>query len=120
MVRETAAAAIDVQEDTNPTRLGEKRGGRLPRKNMTAVSWPRRDRKGLRLHRGAFSQGGSGTYGRVASVRTVPATPVAGILSHGPVRREIPNGEDKRRRRDSCRGNVHRLDAGTEARWSFL
>ena len=79
VVRETAAAAIGVQEYTNPTRLGEEHGGKLPRKKGTAVSWPRRGRMGLRLHRGAFSHGGSGTYGRVASVRTVPATAVAGV-----------------------------------------
>ena len=51
----------------------------LPRKKGTAASWPRRGRKGLRLHRGALSHGGSGTYGRVISVRTVPATAVAGV-----------------------------------------
>ena len=48
----------------------------MPRKKGTAVSWPRRGRMGLRLHRGALSHGGSGTYGRVANVRTIA---VAGV-----------------------------------------
>jgi hypothetical protein len=78
VVRNTAAAAIGVQEDTNLTRTCEEQGGRLPRKKGTAVSWPRRGRKGLRLHRGASSHGGSGSGGAGFS-RTVQNTAVAGV-----------------------------------------
>ena len=43
----------------------------LPHNKRTAVSWPRRDREGLRLHRGAFSHGGNRSYGvRVYPHRT--------------------------------------------------
>ena len=77
-VRDTAAAAIGVNGDSNPTSSGEEQGGWLHRKKRTSVSWPRRGRKGLRLYRGASSHGGSGTYGRW-TVCTVPATAVAGI-----------------------------------------
>jgi hypothetical protein len=63
VVREIAAAAIGVQEDTNPTRPGEDQGGKLPRKKGTAVSWPRRGCMGLRLHNGASSHGGSRSGG---------------------------------------------------------
>jgi hypothetical protein len=59
VVQQTAAAAIGVQGDTNPTRPCEEQGGRLPRKKGTALSWPRRGRRGLRRHSGASSYGGS-------------------------------------------------------------
>ena len=59
VIRETAAAAIGVNENTNPTRLGEEQGGKLPRKKGTAASWSRRGRRGLRLYRGASSHGGN-------------------------------------------------------------
>ena len=58
MVRETAATANGVLEDTTPTRLGEEPGGMLPRKKGTVVSWPRRGRRGLRRRNGASSYGG--------------------------------------------------------------
>jgi len=35
----------------------------MPRKIGTAVSWPRRGHRGLRLHRGAMWHGGSRSYG---------------------------------------------------------
>ena len=72
-VRETAAAAIGVYKDNNPTRPGEEQGGRLPRKKGTAVLWPRRGRRGQRLHRGAFSNGGiiSGGAGFSRTVRDI-------------------------------------------------
>ena len=77
-VRDTAAAAIGVYGDANPTSSGEGQGGWLPRNKRTSVSWPRRGRMGLRLHRGASSHSGSGTYGRW-SVRTVPVNAVAEV-----------------------------------------
>ncbi len=119
-VRDTAAAAIGVHGGTNPTSSGEEHGGRLPRKKRTSVSWPRRGRRGLRLHRGVSSHGGSGTYGR---------RPLSNAHSTGHYRRRglrprpgsTGNTEQGRHemRRDSCRGNVHRLNEGAEARWSL-
>ncbi len=47
--------------ERNASRRGS--GRRLRRKTGTAVSWPRRGRRGLRLHRGALSHGGSRSYG---------------------------------------------------------
>ena len=61
-VRKPAATVSGVKK--NPTlqvHVGSKEA--LPHKKRTAVSWPRRDRMGLRLHRGAFSHGGSRSYG---------------------------------------------------------
>ena len=46
-----------------PPSSGAEQGGRLPRKKRTSVSWPRRGRRGLRLHRGASSHGGSRSGG---------------------------------------------------------
>ena len=77
-VRETAAAAIGVYVDTNPTRPSEEQRGRLPRKKGTAVLCPRRGRWGQRLHRGAFSNVGSRSVGTGFS-RTVRDTAVAGV-----------------------------------------
>ena len=62
------AAAIGVPEDTNLTSPSEEQGGKLPRKKGTVVSWPRRDRKGLHIHRGASSHGGSSSGGAGFSV----------------------------------------------------
>ena len=78
MVWETAAAAIGVREDTNPTRPGEDQGGRLPRKKGTAVTWPRRGCRGLRRHIGASSHGGTRSGG-AGSSRAVRDTAVAGV-----------------------------------------
>ncbi len=57
--RDTAAAAIGVYGDINPTSSGEEQEGWLPRKKRTSVSWPRLGRRGMRL---ASSHGGCGTY----------------------------------------------------------
>ncbi len=46
MVRETATAAIGVQEDTIPTRPGEEHGDKLLRKKGAAVTWLRRGCRG--------------------------------------------------------------------------
>ena len=48
----------------------------LLRKIRTSPSWPRRDRKGLRLRRGAFSHGCSGSY----SGRALAASRKFGLL----------------------------------------
>ena len=59
VIWKTAAAAIGVLGDTTPTRPSEEQGSNLPRKKGTAVSWPRRGRRGMRRHNGASPYGGS-------------------------------------------------------------
>ncbi len=69
MVRETAAAAIGVSKYTAPHVQARSREA-LPRKKEHAVSWPRRGRRGLRLHHGVFSHGGIGSNGGQGRRRT--------------------------------------------------
>jgi hypothetical protein len=82
-VRETAVVAIGVNVDTNPTRSGEEHGGRLPLKKRLTLPWPRRGRREMRRHGGAFSP--AAAY-HVLPVRGTGAATAPEFYS-GPVRR---------------------------------